>query len=158
MKTTLIDKMLWWIISNHFKVIQRHWINLHSVCMRLLPLNTTFDQKTAKVRRICHFGPVKWSCVLSLLAFAALLVAQWWYLYHWNLWNLSFHMMSCLCRSDHVSNISTVSYVLNALALFRFVLIQTLGVRVVFCFGKNGSYRQVAEFFPWKKACRGYGA
>jgi len=41
-----------------------------------------------------------------------------------------------LCRSDEVYNISTVSYVLSALALFRLVLIQRLCVRLVFCFGK----------------------
>ena len=43
-----------------------------------------------------------------------------------------------------------MSYVLSALAPFRLVLIQRLGVTLVFCLGNNGSYCQVAEFLPVK--------
>ena len=36
-----------------------------------MPLNTTLDQKTATVRLISRFGPVKLRCVMSGIASAA---------------------------------------------------------------------------------------
>ena len=57
---------------SHLKVTQTPGLTFSSVFLVVMPLNTTFDQKTAKVRRICRFGCVKLCCVLSGFAFPAL--------------------------------------------------------------------------------------
>ena len=112
------------------------------VLIVLMPLNPTFDQKpTAKVR-ISPWMLRDATCCDVCVCFPCR-----------KFWSLSDDTntyricgISAIC-ADTISNkgIFAVSSVLSALAIFCSGLIQTLLVRLVLCFGKNGLYLQLAE-------------